>query len=1043
MKKIRWIVSLSCILLLGIAVHPFFAVAQNRQQKSVDTEETSVSTPTLRYFPVTMYDYEETTINQATDRLDSDLTVREGIYFSDGSLEYTKRNEKITKGYEEWNRWDKAAGSNVQGQKFYTGLVEKVLDANKNIVFTKMEGGIFDSNAAVKKIYTNVELPFVYENGFYTFDASQYGVYFHKDDVQKSSAEAGNNSRLYFNSDAVQKNGVTYGDGSTTVWAPYNDGTNLSEADMNYHFGMQATIPFHMTQNGRINEADESSEAIRFTFSGDDDVWVFIDGKLVIDLGGIHNRLDAEIDFAENKVIYSKSNALNAATGSYNEPDFPLQQTLFENLILQDRESFAESESHELTIFYLERGKGSSNCRISFNLPVNDHVTVIKDATRSWYEAEGESSVVSTLTVEEQEIVDQIDFVFTLYAGIKNESEEIQYMPLSDTRYDLLNSNGQILANPSTDHKGRFTLKNGQSARFITSMIDEGAEFYVTEERTEGFIQPSYEYSGNAADGFLYNTEAYTDEEGKIFEAIMNEKYEDASEIPTYKVCDENGSSGKVTALGNRESEDSLTFVCLNYLDAKLPNPSVRPNDDKVVIDYGLPVEIDVLLNDVYRGDSIELQAVSGDGMQVNTDTGEMLQEAKDPLYGAVTIKDGKVLYTLEKQLTGVEILNYLVKVKSSISLEDGSVQDVFQWAVAKVYIIPATTMYYEEDFSDLVNYKTGNWEIVGRSETDYQEPGVVGTVDDSPYGSDQAYENDSGDSNGASGYVSTKKSAAQFEYTFTGTGTSFFVRTTEDSGYMRVVIRDEDGKIVNTTLRNTVYKVRGETLYNIPVFTYKAKNYGTYKVSVSIAKASSLYGSDFWLDGIRVVSPLSEEDPSVEIAKSSYALDSESNMTMATLREKLLTDVTQYDEEGRLIWSEKDETEQNFVLFTDSDGQMKNAQDYKSLGPKEEVYLRDGQRISFALTDWDVNGNRCFLGIKAPLGNASVTINGNLKELKNAADCYYDISNYAVIQTDADGSKRAVFEIVSQEDSLISVTNIKVTGNSEFSIVDGKTEEK
>lgn len=110
--------------------------------------------------------------------------------------------------------------------------------------------------------------------------------------------------------------------------------------------------------------------------------------------------------------------------------------------------------------------------------------------------------------------------------------------------------------------------------------------------------------------------------------------------------------------------------------------------------------------------------------------------------YGTAEVKDGKIHYTLTKQLTGVEVLNYTAKVKSTNGVDD-------QEAQAKVYIIPATDMYYEEDFG-MAEYPNGSWEQEGTPQEDYQEPGVVGDAGDSPYGSDVAYLSDSEDSNGS-----------------------------------------------------------------------------------------------------------------------------------------------------------------------------------------------------------------------------------------------------------------------------------------------------
>lgn len=85
-------------------------------------------------------------------------------------------------------------------------------------------------------------------------------------------------------------------------------------------------------------------------------------------------------------------------------------------------------------------------------------------------------------------------------------------------------------------------------------------------------------------------------------------------------------------------------------------------------------------------------------------------------------------------------------------------------------------------------------------------------------------------------------------------------------------------------------------------------------------------------------------------------------------------------------------------MVFTDSNGEIKKASEYKSNGPKEEVYLDEDQSVTFSLKDWDPNTNKLYLGVKAPFGNAKVSVNGQILELKNAADCYYEISKCADI---------------------------------------------
>lgn len=1044
---------------------------------------------TLKYFPVTMYNYDKTTINNATHQVEVDNgldSTWNGIYFNDGNpsaesytystggevsytdttvsysndgnydnyinngyyvdvsgtkylvtglsctrrgrygvytyswtITYTGGDTAERSGrsitlyqastgstattdslsYAAWNFWNKGTGNNDYGQYTYSGLVESTLNANKDITFTKPDGGIFNSNATVKAIYTGVEMPFVYENGTYTFDASQNGVYFYADTTQGSTA-AQSNGRLYFNGGRPQSNGGNYGDGSTTVWMPFNSTQSISgEGNCDYHFGMRTTIPFTMTANGKMNPNDDTSADITFSFSGDDDVWIFIDGQLVIDLGGIHNRLDATINFAENTWSISESNASDVAVADSNGA--AISGTIFNvgnttGTLNQTRETFAATDSHELTIFYLERGAGSSNCKIQFNLPMKDVVSVTKRATQS-ISADG---TISPLTANEQATVDNINFYFTLTKD---------GAPVANTNYSLLNANGQVIGTPSTDASGRFSLRNGQTAKFVGEIVADGAEYKVVEDAVEGigFKLPTYTYSGTAAGGYT----------------VSDTSYSEGSDIPA---TENNRTSAAVTAKGSTEAEDSLRFICENYFDATLPNPSSRPVDDQIVIDYGLPVVIDVLANDVYRGDTIELTDVTG---------------AK---YGTATIENGKIIYQLTEQLTGVEVLTYTAKVTGSGNEGTETITDS-ESKTANVYIIPATSIYYEEDFSGLVTFSDG-WNDVGTAQTDPQEPGVVGTVGDSPYGSDAAYLNDGGDSNGSSKYVNTTSASASFSYTFTGTGTTFFARTTNNSGYMRVVIKNQSGVTVYTGYRDTSYKddegaiggdinVTNGKLYNIPVFTYMADNHGTYTVTVTIAGGSNAknYGKEFWLDGIRVIQPLNSADENVAIAKSAYATDGEANMAVVTLREKLIVEA-QINEDDTISWNEGD----NFLLFTDTNGEIKSAEEYRSNGPKEEVYLNKDQSVTFSLSKWDANTNKIYLGIKAPTGSGTVSINGNTLNINNAVDCYYDISDYANITTDKEGIKTATFEVKASS-ALISVTNIKVTGNAVFVIVPGK----
>lgn len=883
--------------------------------------------------------------------------------------------------YAAWNFWtgnigdngEGAYGAGGNGNRVYSGLVQDKLDANKNIQFNKTEPGIFDSNEKIKNIYTNVQMPFQYNNGTYTFDSSQMNARF-------TGAPTSNTSLTFY--PAPQTNDQNYGDGSTTVWMPFTDEQNINgEGGCDYHFGMNATIPFTMTSDGKMKTGDPNSEDITFSFSGDDDVWIFIDGQLVLDLGGIHNRVDATLNFAKNtwKLFKSDLNTYNEEVSDVNGS--PVSGKIFNDdtgngKINQDRVTFAAKDSHDLTVFYLERGAGSSNCKIQFNLPMKDTVSVQKQVSET--DSAGQKLSDDTLTS-----INARDYEFTLYKD---------GTPVQNTNYNLLNADGQYVQTGSTDKNGHFKIKNKQTAKFVGE-IGTNTSYYIVENTLgDTWTEPAYTWSHEITNGASKTEEA-------------------------------NGyTSMKIQASGSNEAQDSLSFVCKNTME-HVNNTTLTPQDDEIVIDYGLPVEIDVLKNDVALNASkktLESVVTEGEGA---------------PKYGNATVKNGKITYQLTKPLDGVEVLTYTVKATA-----DNSVETDNKTATAKVYIIPATTMYYEDNFSNFVTFEEklgyARWSDEGTPQTDLQEPGVVGTVGDSPYGSDKAYIKDGQDSNGTSKYVKTETNWAQFRYTFTGEGTTFFARTTNNSGYMRVIIKDKDtGEKVYTGYRDTSYKTNDNStmLYNIPVFSWYAENYGTYEVIVSLSKKTGNYGTDFWLDGVRVYKPLNEMDTNYDLAQAAYATDGEANCTVATLREKLIAEAMYEDENGELIWSVKDQENGNFVVFTDTNGEIKNASEYVSNGPKEEVYLNKGQKISFGLKDWNSNEHKLYLGLKAPMGNATVKINGHLLSIQNSTDCYYDISDYIKVTAEGNGAVE-----IETTDGLISVTNLKATGNVEFILVGG-----
>lgn len=969
----------------------------------VENTDAASNASTIKYFPVTMYNYDTKTINKATHNAEAakayannqrSIDTWKGLYFSSGNPvkgtgndQYRKYNRSeylgdnagtaggrnySTENYAKWNYWGANAG--YTGNYICSGLVEKSLDNSNNIVFTNTEPGLFRSddttNSYGKTIYTNVGLPFQYDEttNYYTFNSNKMSAHF----TDKNPA-ASNTNLTYSTSPQTITDLSAQGKSDNASWLPFDKETSIATDNATYHFGMQAVIPFSMTANGKMNAADETSADIKFDFSGDDDVWVFVDGKLVLDIGGIHNEMAGTMNFATNewKVLKSTDNNSNGTVGDMNDQKMTgkLFNTDSEKGVLgTDRETFAATTSHTLTVFYLERGAGASNCKIRFNLPMEDSVSVKKLVSDK--DSEG-----SAIFADTQEAINNQEFAFKLF---KNDA------PLANTNYIILDESNQPIDTATTTSDGTFKLKNKQTAKFVGQIPEDGNTYYVQEvkEEDDGWETPSSSYTAAAAKG--------------------SEEKQAAN----------GATSAKVLIKGSNEANDQLNYTFTNVL-THVDKTTIHPQDDKIVIDYGLPVEIDPLANDVVQNGAKSIESVTG------------------AQFGTAEIQGDKIIYTLNKQLTDVETLTYTVKATASTASDDKT-------ATAKIYIIPATSMYYEENFSDMVKF-SASWKNVGTSGTVYQEPGVVGTPNDSPYGSDNAYMNSSGDSSGdscgTSKYVDATANGATFSYKFTGTGTSFFARTTNNSGYMRVTVYDSENKKVYTGYRDTSYKTddKSTTLYNIPVFTWNATEYGEYTVKVSIAKKTGNYGTDFWLDGIRVMNPMNPDSDNLTIAQDAYAADGESNMKVATLRNALLADTT-LNESGELVWNNE-----NFVVFTDSNGKITKASEYKSNGPKEEVYLAKDQSVSFSLTDWNANENHLYLGIKAPMGAGTVQLgDDDSVAVNNTVDCYYDVAKHAKI-SEVNGKKVATLTITNPSDSIISLTNIKVTGTPGFVIIPEK----
>lgn len=318
------------------------------------------------------------------------------------------------------------------GKGAYTGIVNTTLTkgyptmADGNGSLDYLFGGKSDS--AVDNYEPTGGLLTLDKDGYYGFDAdSQKATY------NTASHEFTRTSRVCTNQS------------STPCFAPFGDG---SEHDK-YSFGMNLDAEFYMPEGGKVNNQDnQDNQDMVFGFTGDDDVWVFIDGVLVLDLGGIHQALGGSINFATGKITYDK-------TQSYgNPPAATITQAFDKAGKAWDSTAY---KTHHLSFFYLERGDGGSNCKIKFNLPVKPSKAI-----------DIEKETLGTIDANKQ-------FQFQLF--VNGSSTTYQ------GKYSVYNAYTNQVVNPDVpiENNGVIKLTRGQFARVQDNSFTDDTRYTVRE----------------------------------------------------------------------------------------------------------------------------------------------------------------------------------------------------------------------------------------------------------------------------------------------------------------------------------------------------------------------------------------------------------------------------------------------------------------------------------------------------------------------------------------------------------------------------------
>lgn len=320
-------------------------------------------------------------------------------------------------------------GGNANGKKnayAFQGIVADKRDSDGDIVMngTTLKEPHFNEefltsknskNAKLGEVYHNVEFPFTQKEVFVESDQKGKGVKYWWFDSSKTSLylrKDTNSDQLYLGNDSTGETTAEYlSEASHNVdsasdpnkvstpygFFPFNETTTSKSAvRYNYGYGAKLEIPFTLTSTGTVKDDYNNEIPIRFYFSGDDDVWVFIDNQLVLDIGGAHAKVSGVLEFDQrdnkkNTVTSYVSRVKNSKTGNYGAEncDEHNYTTATSITYLGTTEKYYKNASvsipnlstgkHTLTVYYMERGMWESNMAVAFNFPDNNELQVQKE----------------------------------------------------------------------------------------------------------------------------------------------------------------------------------------------------------------------------------------------------------------------------------------------------------------------------------------------------------------------------------------------------------------------------------------------------------------------------------------------------------------------------------------------------------------------------------------------------------------------------------------------------------------------------------------
>lgn len=373
-----------------------------------------------------------------------------------------------------WNQW-------YTGQGVYQGILYPTIQSDG---FPKLGDGdnqtvdaggqslsyLFDPKSEViETAYSGLNYLFQYhkDTGYYTYDSAENFA------AVVSDPEDPGQYRFNVYNVPYQRQSTKPGD---PKFLPFNDlistDGNILDGEKNYHFGMTVDFQFLQPKDGLVN-----GQHMTFDFTGDDDVWLFIDGVLVLDMGGVHDAQNGSIDFATGQIRIN--GRMQGTPGDNNSHTY--SDTLY-NIMKEYKDSewlennfnvdgsFKDYTTHTFQYYYMERGAGGSNCKIKFNLQSipDDTIYVGKQITKA-------------------NVPDFSDAKFDFLVEVKPLDEDGQpygdYAPYKGSYKIYRGTPGS----PNTEfikdgftHDGKFTLQHNQYAE-LPDYVKATTQYRVTE----------------------------------------------------------------------------------------------------------------------------------------------------------------------------------------------------------------------------------------------------------------------------------------------------------------------------------------------------------------------------------------------------------------------------------------------------------------------------------------------------------------------------------------------------------------------------------